>query len=405
MDNVTHSLIGVLLGRAALPWVGSLRGALWAAVLASNAPDLDLALTPFFEDRRLGYLVHHRGHTHTLVVSLGLAIGAALFAKWRDKEAKLGPLLGLAVVGNALHIGADAWNNYGVHPFWPLENSWYYGDFIFILEPLLWLALLPLAARLASRPWRYALGGLFAGMVAATTFGLGAAAGAVFALATGGLAVAAVRAGPSVGLAGAAGLPATLAVAALGAFKLSEGAADANLRAAFAAARPDAEVLDVVLAPRPATPWCWEGLVLSLDGDRYAARSVRHSLAPALTGPAACAVERRGSGRTAPMLAADLPASEDTVWGERFDGPADGVARLAAASCRADAFLRFGRAPYWTDDGDGVILGDLRYDREDGLGFAEIELRRDDGADAAGCANLPPWRSDVARRLLQVEVR
>jgi hypothetical protein len=29
-----------------------------------------------------------------------------------------------------------------VHPFWPLDNRWYYGDLIFILEPWIWVAIL-----------------------------------------------------------------------------------------------------------------------------------------------------------------------------------------------------------------------------------------------------------------------
>ena len=44
-----------------------------------------------------------------------------------------------------LHIGMDFTNNYGVHPFWPLSNRWFYGDAVFIAEPLLWAACAPLA--------------------------------------------------------------------------------------------------------------------------------------------------------------------------------------------------------------------------------------------------------------------
>ena len=39
------------------------------------------------------------------------------------------------------HIVADAWNSYGVHPFWPFDNHWYYGDAINIYEPWLWVIL------------------------------------------------------------------------------------------------------------------------------------------------------------------------------------------------------------------------------------------------------------------------
>src|SRR5262249_8885402 len=44
-----------------------------------------------------------------------------------------------AFFGVLLHIFADSWNSYGVHPFFPLDNSWYYGDYIFIVEPIVWV--------------------------------------------------------------------------------------------------------------------------------------------------------------------------------------------------------------------------------------------------------------------------
>ena len=45
-----------------------------------------------------------------------------------------------------LHIGMDFMNNYGVHPFWPVDSRWWYGDSVFIIEPLLWAACAPLAS-------------------------------------------------------------------------------------------------------------------------------------------------------------------------------------------------------------------------------------------------------------------
>ena len=50
-----------------------------------------------------------------------------------------------------LHIGMDFTNNYGVHPFWPLFDRWFYGDAVFIAEPLLWAACAPLAFTFRSK--------------------------------------------------------------------------------------------------------------------------------------------------------------------------------------------------------------------------------------------------------------
>ena len=43
-----------------------------------------------------------------------------------------------ALLGTLLHLSMDALNSYGVHLFWPFENRWFYGDSVFIVEPLYW---------------------------------------------------------------------------------------------------------------------------------------------------------------------------------------------------------------------------------------------------------------------------
>ena len=76
MDNLTHSLVGLALGelveRALPAEPDPMRGRtrrralLATGLIASNFPDLDLVLTPLLAPP-LGYLMHHRGHTHTLL--------------------------------------------------------------------------------------------------------------------------------------------------------------------------------------------------------------------------------------------------------------------------------------------------------------------------------------------------
>src|SRR6185295_3005347 len=104
----------------------------------------------------LGYLLHHRGHTHTLV---GLLVQmAALAAVYRflppvrrllpDERVRLWVLISVALLS---HLLLDAGNSYGVHPFFPFDSRWYYGDAVFILEPWLWLLLGMPVAWMASR--------------------------------------------------------------------------------------------------------------------------------------------------------------------------------------------------------------------------------------------------------------
>jgi inner membrane protein len=56
--------------------------------------------------------------------------------------------------------------------------------------------------------------------------------------------------------------------------------------------------------------------------------------------------------------------------------------------CDAAVFMRFARAP-WIAQRDGRwIIGDLRYDREPELGFAELAL---DGTSRECMSRMPPW--------------
>lgn len=76
MDNLSHSIIGLAVGELVQRSLAlehdpaaqqqRRRLLLVAGFLASNFPDLDLFLTPLLQ-RPLGYLLHHRGHTHTLL--------------------------------------------------------------------------------------------------------------------------------------------------------------------------------------------------------------------------------------------------------------------------------------------------------------------------------------------------
>jgi inner membrane protein len=61
--------------------------------------------------------------------------------------------------------------------------------------------------------------------------------------------------------------------------------------------------------------------------------------------------------------------------------------RMAATSCEVAAFLRFSRAPWFREDPQGRFVGDLRFDREPELGFAELDVTR-----SSRCPSyVPPW--------------
>jgi inner membrane protein len=179
MDNLTHSVTGLAIGElvdrclppepdSALARVRHrlLLVSCWAA---SNFPDLDLVLTPL-APRPLGYLLQHRGHTHTLLGLLpqALLLLALVWLLWprargllRASPTARGATIGVIAVGLLLHIGMDYLNVYGVHPFYPFDARWVYGDMVFIVEPAFWVLLgTPLAmlcGRTARRLWMGAL--------------------------------------------------------------------------------------------------------------------------------------------------------------------------------------------------------------------------------------------------------
>src|SRR5262245_23918172 len=86
-------------------------------IVAANAPDVDLLYTSITE-QPLGYLLHHRGHSHTLpgLAALGLVIWSSLLLLPRTRPAMRRPdprwilLIAAALVS---HLLMDAANSYG----------------------------------------------------------------------------------------------------------------------------------------------------------------------------------------------------------------------------------------------------------------------------------------------------
>lgn len=150
MDNLSHSLGGLLIGETAAELSQSSRKKrlllLASSFLAANFPDLDLLYT-WINPKPLGYLLQHRGHTHTLLgllpqlllVFLLLLVIPSFRELLRDRKTRL-LVLAVSSVNLLLHLVMDSWNSYGVHPFWPISSRWYYGDMVFILEPMVWFS-------------------------------------------------------------------------------------------------------------------------------------------------------------------------------------------------------------------------------------------------------------------------
>lgn len=392
MDNVTHALAGLLIAdgvRAAArargrPLPDGTRGPLaLAGVVAAELPDVDLAWSGLGRGggEALAYMLHHRGHTHTVLVAVAGALlvwGLALALR-RDLRptAASRATLAVALLGTLSHILLDWTNSYGVHPFWPWDARWYYGDAIFIVEPWLWVAAIPaLLVGDRTRTGRIVLGALLVAILAAawaTAYVAPAVATALTVGAATMLAAAWRLRPPARGVARVAlGVVAWVAVEAT--FFAAGRAAEGAVRAALPPV-----AADVVLTPGVADPLCWSALVVWEDATTYHARGAEVRPAPAWRRADACRT-RSASGLDSVRLAGTAAVR----WTGEWTAPAGALATLARGDCRVAAALRFMRAPAWERRGATVELWDLRYGRG---GFAAIAS---DGR-AACPSGVPGW--------------
>jgi len=408
LDNVTHTLVGALLGETAArsaspladPRARDVRRSLFMAVMivGSNLPDSDL-LYSFGSGDKLRYLLENRGHTHTV---LGALLGSALmlaawqmWQRWRKMPLRAHDqaiLIALAVLAPLLHIAMDACNSYGVHPWWPFDNRWLYGDSVFIVEPLLWAATAaPLAFLLRSRIARGAmvlvlLVGLYLALVTGmATRGSIAAYGVLTAI----MLAVGWKTRPRTAL----GVAIMSCIAIVAVFAIASREASARLDAYADAHITRWKTLDRILTSMPMNTLCWDVILVQEEDDRYVLRRAILSLAPGMQ----CPTRTVDGEIMAPLTGVVLPDTPFVHWHGEVIASRDLLRSLVATSCEASAFMRFARAPWLSLDDAPSTIGDLRFDRERALGFAELAL-----GGAGRCPSyVPPWlppRADLLER-------
>lgn len=154
-------LTGACLGRAGFNRKTAL--ATLTLTLATESPDID-SFT-YFGGGVTG-LQHHRGITHSL---LGAPFVAALVVagvygiyRWRESRRKASSpesadfsqttrpwqkpnwklLYAYALLGTIVHLFQDFTNNYGVRPFAPFNPKWYSWDIVYIVDPIMLVAMI-----------------------------------------------------------------------------------------------------------------------------------------------------------------------------------------------------------------------------------------------------------------------
>ena len=412
MDNLTHTLIGVIAGESVAQGTrpegrtrthglppGVRRGLFVVlAAVGGNLPDLDLLYSyrgvPHDTQAKLGYVLEHRGYTHTLLGCLLLALALYAVAEWWLRRRHLIPttrdrleLAGMSLLGTFLHLGMDFLNSYGVHPFWPVANSWHYGDSVFIVEPLYWAAAAPLAFAAGSWGARVLVGlGVAAGVCAGILFHnlvptlpyVGFMALTLIMLMVGWRAPARAAA-------------ITSAVAMLGVtltFVTSGQVAARTVASLAATDSPGARVIDQVLSPGPMNPLCWDVLLLETQGDRYIARHGVLSNAPGVLPVSKCRTLTGERTTTVLLRTVTAPETDAVRWLGEFEMSRAQLAQLVAGHCDAAALMLFARAPFAAQLDQDWIVGDLRFENGRGRGMADIPI----GPAAQGpCAPAAPW--------------
>jgi inner membrane protein len=148
VDNLTHTLAGVMLSRAGLNRFAP-RATLMLA-LAANVPDIDVVS---WFGGPLTYLKYHRGWTHALALTPLLAVLPALLIWLIEKRRpRLATLWAVSLIATASHPLLDFTNIYGIRILLPFSGAWVRADTVSVIDLWIWaVLLLGLAAPALSR--------------------------------------------------------------------------------------------------------------------------------------------------------------------------------------------------------------------------------------------------------------
>jgi inner membrane protein len=151
MDNLTHSLTGLMLSRAGLNRFYP--RATLVLVLAANIPDIDIlaiARGPLY------YFEQHRGITHSVAALPVMALLPVLLTCAIGKTMRgWAAAWGISMLGVASHLLLDWTNTYGIRLLLPFSSQWFRLDLINLFDLIVWAVLLfgwlgPMLGRLVS---------------------------------------------------------------------------------------------------------------------------------------------------------------------------------------------------------------------------------------------------------------
>jgi len=151
MDNLTHTLTGLMLSRAGLNRWYARPGLV--LMLAANIPDMDVLWS--FRGT-ITYIEHHRGITHSIAMMPVIALLPVLLACAIERSMRgWKAAWAIATIGVASHLLLDWTNAYGIRLLLPFSSRWFRLDLNNIVELWIWGVLIvawlgPAIAKLVS---------------------------------------------------------------------------------------------------------------------------------------------------------------------------------------------------------------------------------------------------------------
>lgn len=135
MDNLTHSLVGLMLSRCGLEAWSKERGFTAMLVLAANIPDVDAY--SFFTST-VEYLEIHRGYTHALAMAPVMALLPIAIVKGITRTRPTFYSWLCCTLAVLSHLALDWTNVYGIRMLLPFSDKWLRLDITDIIDPLIW---------------------------------------------------------------------------------------------------------------------------------------------------------------------------------------------------------------------------------------------------------------------------
>jgi inner membrane protein len=138
MDPLTHTAVGLFLGRAGLKRFTPLATPI--LLLAANAPDIDIVSAA---GGSLAYLHYHRHFTHSLLaLPLMALLPVAVVAAFGRKKIRWGGALFIAAIAVGSHLLLDYTNVYGIRLLLPFSAEWLRLDLTSVVDLWIWAIIL-----------------------------------------------------------------------------------------------------------------------------------------------------------------------------------------------------------------------------------------------------------------------